>query len=192
MLKQVHKHQFLACKPRLQLGEMLRLRYPWNHTHSPPNLEGMSSDTLANYLPSLVAITLTQASNGHDKHRHTPRSIPTASKSRSLLCTLTHKACYSPSFHIRKPNWEIWFRMDSCPNVPKLVNKHQLLACKPRLQLGEMLQLWYPLNHTHSPPTLAQTSRKDVGMHTPTFDFLCLIQASNHPWKLTPPTPVHH
>ena len=94
MLKQVHKHQFLAHKPRLQLGETLQLWYLSNHTHSPPNLEGMSSDALANYLPSLVAVTLTQASNEHDKHRHVPGSIPTACKAtmhsntRSPLCAI--------------------------------------------------------------------------------------------------------
>ena len=81
--------------------------------------------------------------------------------------------------------------MDSCSKVPKFVYKYQLLACKPRLQLGEMLRLRYPLNYAHSPPTMAQTSCEDVGMHTPTFDFLCLIQASNQPWKLIPPNRHH-
>ena len=36
----------------------------------PPNLEGTSTDALANYLPNLVAVTIAQASNKHDTDMH--------------------------------------------------------------------------------------------------------------------------
>ena len=164
---------------------MLWLQYQWNHTHSPPNLVWMSSDDLANHLPSLIAVTLTQASNEHHKETHVWRSNPTVSKSRSLLRTLTHEARYSSSLYIHIPNLKIWLGRDSCPNIPKQVNKHQFLACKPRLQLGEMLWLQYQWNHTHSPPNLVWMSSDDLANHLPSLIAVTLTQASNEHHKET-------
>ena len=158
---------------------MLRLQYPWNHTHSPPNLEGMSSDALANYLPSLVVVTITQASKEHDKHRQVPRSIPTAYKSRSLLRTPTPETRYLPLFRIWIPNWEIWLERDSSPNKLKQIHKHQFLACKPRLQLGEMFRLQYPWNHTHSPRNLEGMSSDALANYLPSLVAVTLTQASD-------------
>ena len=79
----------------------------WDELTSLHNLEGMSRDALANYSPSLVVVTLTQASNEHHKGAHVWSSIPTVSKSRSLQRTLTHEARYSSSLYIHIPNLQI-------------------------------------------------------------------------------------